>query len=179
MTQEVCESAGLRACVIGGIALQRRGEPCYTADADLSVLVEPGHEAAVVDALLARLAPRIENAAAFAAQSRVILARAQRRGHRYRAAGLPYEARVMERSSPWILGAGAHLRTCSAKDLWDENLRRKRQGLGGHHQCPRTPGRPARSGPHAPRIAPVTRRQGSPELAQELERRIERHLGRP
>ena len=39
--QHACEELGLQFCVIGGVALQRWGEPRFTADADLSVLVEP------------------------------------------------------------------------------------------------------------------------------------------
>jgi hypothetical protein len=75
--QAAYESIGSRGCVIGGVALQRWGEPRFTADADLSVLVAPGDEARVIQALLARLSARIENAAQFAEQSRVILARSQ------------------------------------------------------------------------------------------------------
>ena len=46
--QGACEKLGLPFCVIGGVALQRWGEPRFTADADLSVLVEPGEEAPVI-----------------------------------------------------------------------------------------------------------------------------------
>lgn len=58
--QAVCERIGLEFCVINGVALQRRGEPRFTADVDLSVLVEPGGEDAVASELLAGLeAPEI------------------------------------------------------------------------------------------------------------------------
>ena len=52
-------------------------------------------------ALLARLPARIEDAARFAEQSRVVLARSQAGvGIDIVLAGLPFEARVVERSSP-------------------------------------------------------------------------------
>ena len=49
--QAVSEELGLKFFVIGGVALQRWGEPRFTADADLSVLAEPGREDTVASAL--------------------------------------------------------------------------------------------------------------------------------
>lgn len=116
--QAACEAIGLRGCVVGGVALQRWGEPRYTADADLSVLIEAGDEARVARALLARLPARIADAEAFALRTRVVLAKsAEGVGLDIVLAGLPFEARVVEWASPWDLGDGTHLRTCSAEDL--------------------------------------------------------------
>ena len=39
-------------CVIGGLAVQRWGQPRFTADTDLTVLAPFGTEGALVDALL-------------------------------------------------------------------------------------------------------------------------------
>jgi len=62
--QQACINTGYRFCVIGGVALQRWGEPRFTADADLSVLVEPGQESQAVRSLLDELPARIEDAPA-------------------------------------------------------------------------------------------------------------------
>lgn len=175
--QEVYESAGLRGCVIGGIALQRWGEPRYTADVDLSVLVEAGQEAKVTRLLLTRFTPRISAAADFAARSRVVLVRsASGVGIDIALAGLPYEVRVVERSSDWDLG-GARLHTCSAEDLlvmktfagrdkdWaDVTGILERQGRQLDLDLVRR------------ELGPLLAAKQAPELAQELERRISRHV---
>lgn len=116
--QAVCERIGLKFCVIGGVALQRWGEPRFTADVDLSVLVEPGGEAAVASELLARMEARIEAPLEFAQRTRVLLLKsAEGVGIDIVLAGLPFEARVIERSSLWTIDANTVLRTCSAEDL--------------------------------------------------------------
>ena len=116
--QQACINTGYRFCVIGGVALQRWGEPRFTADVDLSVLVEPGQEARAVRTLLDELPARIDDAPGFAERTRVVLAQSdQGVGIDIVLAGLPFEERVIERSSHWRLGDSATLRTCSAEDL--------------------------------------------------------------
>jgi 5-methylcytosine-specific restriction endonuclease McrA len=48
------EAHDLHACLIGGLAVQRWGEPRLTQDVDLTVLAEYGKEEDVVDAVLVR-----------------------------------------------------------------------------------------------------------------------------
>lgn len=116
--QEVCKKIGLQFCVIGGVALQRWGEPRFTADVDLSVLVEPGEEDTVASELLARLPARIEAPLEFAQKTRVLLLKSTDGiGIDIVLAGLPFEARVIERSSWWTIDDNTVLRTCSAEDL--------------------------------------------------------------
>jgi len=116
--QTACQEIGLRFCVIGGVALQRWGEPRYTADVDLSVLTEPGEESAAAQALLRELPARIEGALAFAERARVLLLRSEQAvGIDIVLAGLPFEARVIQRATDWELGDSRKLRTCSAEDL--------------------------------------------------------------
>jgi hypothetical protein len=60
------DSQGSRACIIGGLAVQRWGEPRLTRDVDLTVMAEIGSEEPLVDACLARFSPRIPDARDFA-----------------------------------------------------------------------------------------------------------------
>jgi len=116
--QAACLSHGWKFCVIGGVAVQRWGEPRFTRDVDLTVLSGFGHEVEYVDALLAAYEPRIEDAREFALRNRVLLIRS--------AAGvpidislgaMPFEERAVARGSPFVLDAGRSILTCSAEDL--------------------------------------------------------------
>ena len=176
--QAVCEKLGLPFCVIGGIALQRWGEPRFTADADISVLVEPGEELQVAEALLQELPARIDDALGFAARTRVVLARsAGNVGIDIVLAGLPFEARVISRATPWHLGDGTSLHTCSAEDLvvmkvfaardkdWaDVTSILERHGEQLDFDLIRH------------ELVPLLDAKGEPDLASELERRIRRHV---
>jgi hypothetical protein len=112
------QRAALRYCLIGGIALQRWGMPRTTLDVDVTVMTEFGHEEPVIALLLTWLRPRIPDAAAFAAESRVLPANTdQGVGVDVSLGALPFESRMIERSSIWPLDASRSLRTCSAEDL--------------------------------------------------------------
>ena len=50
--EEFCRSRGWRFCFIGGVALQRWGEPRQTIDVDLTLLTGFGGEEAYADSLL-------------------------------------------------------------------------------------------------------------------------------
>lgn len=176
--QAACEKLGLSFCVIGGVALQRWGEPRFTADADISVLVEPGEELQVAEALLMDLPARIDDALGFAARTRVVLARsAGNVGIDIVLAGLPFEARVIGRATPWALGDGNSLQTCSAEDLvvmkvfaardkdWaDVTGILERQGEKLDFDLIRH------------ELVPLLEAKGEPDLVNELERRIKRHV---
>ena len=56
--QAVLSAAGIRSCVIGGLAVQRWGEPRATQDVDFSVLAPPGEEQRPLDLLLKAFTPR-------------------------------------------------------------------------------------------------------------------------
>ena len=73
--QNICQSQGWQFCFIGGLALQRWGEPRRTVDVDISVFVGFGNEQQFCDALLEHFAPRISDAAEFARDRRVLLLR--------------------------------------------------------------------------------------------------------
>ena len=112
------DTAGWRACVIGGLAVQRWGEPRLTQDVDLTVLVGLGDEARFVDSVLSRFPGRRPDVRRFALTYRVILVRAS--------AGVPldialgstqFEIESVDRSSSWEIEPGRVIRTCSAEDL--------------------------------------------------------------
>ena len=70
-----CDRLGGRSCFIGGIAVQRWGEPRVTRDVNLNLMAGFGGEDSMLDALLAVYAARIENAREFARRHRVLLLR--------------------------------------------------------------------------------------------------------
>ena len=78
--QSFCRERGWKFCFIGGLALQRWGEPRLTGDVDLTILTGFGDEAAYIDALCGRYEGRIPDTAEFARRNRVLLLQSER-GH--------------------------------------------------------------------------------------------------
>lgn len=116
--QSVCQSQGWQFCFIGGVALQRWGEPRETVDVDLSLFVGFGQELPFSEVLLQHFEPRISNAADFAQERRVLLLRSSNGvGLDVAFAALPYEELMIERSSYFDYPPGPSLRTCSSEDL--------------------------------------------------------------
>lgn len=109
---------GWRFCFIGGVALQRWGEPRFTADVDLTLLTGFGNEEPYIDALLAAFPSRIPEAREFARHNRVLLL-SSREGVGFDIAlgGLPFEESVVERATRFLYPPGFSLITCSAEDL--------------------------------------------------------------
>ncbi len=116
--QALCESRRWRYCFIGGIALQRWGEPRLTVDVDLTLFTGFGSEEPFVDTLAASFPHRIVGAREFALRNRVLLLKSERGiPIDISLAGLPFEARVVDRASSFAFLPGLALRTCSAEDL--------------------------------------------------------------
>jgi hypothetical protein len=116
--QRLCEKHHWRFCFIGGVAVQRWGEPRLTQDVDLTILTGLGCEEQFADVLLEAFHPRRTDARAFALQYRVLLLRTASGVDVDAALGaLPFEERCVERASPWEWTPGESLRTCSAEDL--------------------------------------------------------------
>lgn len=114
----LCTAQGWNFCLIGGLALQRWGEPRETIDVDLTLLTGFGGEDAFIQTLLQHFEPRIEHAAEFALRHRVLLLRAKSGvGLDIALAGLPFEERAVARSSLFTFPTDVVLRTCSAEDL--------------------------------------------------------------
>ncbi|MEO5895211.1 MAG: nucleotidyl transferase AbiEii/AbiGii toxin family protein [Vicinamibacterales bacterium] len=116
--QSVCEREGWQFCFIGGLAVQRWGEPRETVDVDLTLVTGFGGEDRFVTRLIADFEARIPAAAAFARDNRVLLLRTDSGvGLDIALGGLPFEATAVERSSPFTFPPDVVLRTCSAEDL--------------------------------------------------------------
>jgi len=116
--QAFCDGQGWRSCVIGGLAVQRWGEPRATLDVDLTVLAGFGGEGRFIDALLAAYPARIKDAGEFARRHRVVLLRTlDGVGIDVSLGALPFEERVISRASLFSFGPGLDIRTCSAEDL--------------------------------------------------------------
>jgi Nucleotidyl transferase AbiEii toxin, Type IV TA system len=116
--QEFCDRQGWRSCFIGGLAVQRWGEPRVTRDVDLVLLTGFGGEEAFIDALVAAYPARIDNAAEFARRLRVLLLKTPGEvGIDISLGALPFEERVVSRASAFSFGPGLEIRTCSAEDL--------------------------------------------------------------
>lgn len=116
--QAVCGQHGWRFCFIGGVAVQRWGEPRLTQDVDLTLLTGFGGEEAYVDALLETLSPRRQDAREFALVHRVLLVRTGGGVDVDVALGaFPFEERSVARASAWSWADGGSLLTCSAEDL--------------------------------------------------------------
>ncbi len=115
--QRFCEQLEWDFCFIGGLAVQRWGEPRMTRDADLTLLAGFGTEESYIDTLLETFEGRLPDARNFALSHRVILARHSNNTPLDIALGaLPFEEGSVRRSSLWDIGEGK-LRTCSANDL--------------------------------------------------------------
>ena len=116
--EQICRAARFRFCFIGGLAVQRWGEPRMTADVDLTVITGFGGEEPYVDTLLGALRGRIDDARPFALRHRTLLVTASNGVHADISLGaMPFEERAVDRASAFAIGDGQSLTTCSAEDL--------------------------------------------------------------
>ena len=119
LLQDFCQRQKWRFCFIGGIALQRWGEPRLTVDADLSLFSGFGDEDRFIDPLLTSFRPRIPDAKAFALRTRVVLLESPAGvGFDVALAGLPMEEEIIGRATPFPFLPHVSLVTCSAEDLF-------------------------------------------------------------
>jgi Nucleotidyl transferase AbiEii toxin, Type IV TA system len=116
--QAVCVTHDWRFCFIGGLAVQRWGEPRETVDVDLTLLTGFADENRYVSVLMDRFEARIDDAAQFASVNRVLLLRAASGvGLDIALGGLPFEELAVSRASLFNYPPDVPLRTCSAEDL--------------------------------------------------------------
>ncbi len=89
-----------------------------TAVVDLTVVTGFGQEARYVDGLLGALRGRIPDAREFALRYRTLLLAARNGVHADVSLGaMPFEERAAERATPFDVGDGRWITTCSAEDL--------------------------------------------------------------
>lgn len=106
-------------CIIGGLAIQRWGEPRLTRDADLTLLTGFGEEEQFADALLQRFQGRRPDSRAFSLVNRVLLIRASNgKDVDVSFGALDFEVSMLKRATPFEFDAGLVLPTCSAEDLF-------------------------------------------------------------
>jgi predicted nucleotidyltransferase len=116
--QEFLTEKDWRFTFIGGLALLRWGRRRTTEDVDGTLLTMFTDEEKYIDAILARFTSRISGAREFALQNRVLLLTASNGvSIDFSLGGLPFEQKVIERSSLYEYTKGCKLRTCSAEDL--------------------------------------------------------------
>ncbi len=106
-------------CFIGGLALQRWGNPRVTVDADLTLLTGFFDEARFVDAILQRFSARRSDMREIALRQRVVLVSAANgTGIDIALGGLPFEENSVRRATLWRgPGEKPAFLTCSAEDL--------------------------------------------------------------
>lgn len=110
------KNASIPACLIGGMAVSRWGQPRTTTDSDVSALAPYGEEARMLDVLLAHFEPRRQDARVFAMRNRVLLISALGVGVDVALAAFPFELEAIGAATIWDLGT-ARLPTCSAEHL--------------------------------------------------------------
>lgn len=116
--QDFCRGRGWRSCVIGGLAVQRWGEPRLTRDVDVTLLTGFGSETSYVDGLLSAFRGRLSDAREFALRNRVLLL-SSRSGIPIDVAlgAMPFEEAAVSRATPFRIGPELELSTCGAEDL--------------------------------------------------------------
>ena len=116
--QQTLTTVGFHFCFIGGIVLQRWGEPRFTRDIDLTLLCPFGDESYIAAALEPLLVSRIASPREFAAETRIYLGQLSN-GTPVDIAlgGLPFEERAVGRATRYAFSDDIALLTCSAEDL--------------------------------------------------------------
>ena len=116
--QTFLERQNYQFCFIGGIAVQRWGEPRVTSDADVTIVVEFGAEKPVLQTILDRYQPRVADPISFAIQSCALLVEnTSRIGIAIALGGLPFEQRMVDWSTLRNAAVANTIRSCSAEDL--------------------------------------------------------------
>ena len=120
--KEVCDFMKKRRwkfCVIGGLAVQRWGEPRETLDVDLTLLSAFGEEERYVTALLDAFKSRIADGQQFALTRRVLLIKASNgKSIDISLGALQFEVSMMRRAMQIAFCPGLTLPCCTAEDLF-------------------------------------------------------------
>ena len=116
--QDFCEANHWGYCFIGGVALQRWGEPRVTQDVDLTLVTGFGNEKSFIEPFLEKYSARIDDAEKFALDNRVLLLVSETGiGIDIALGGLPFEELAVEHATRFEFLPEVKLKTCSAEDL--------------------------------------------------------------
>ncbi|HLC15109.1 MAG TPA: nucleotidyl transferase AbiEii/AbiGii toxin family protein [Thermodesulfovibrionia bacterium] len=116
--QQFMEHRKWAFCFIGAVAVLRWGQARMTMDIDLSLFADYGKETGYIDPLLSNFESRISNPVEFALKNRVLLLRASNKvSVDISLAALPFERRMIERSTLFQFAPDCPLLICSAEDL--------------------------------------------------------------
>ena len=106
-------------CIIGGLAIQRWGEPRLTRDADLTLLTGFGEEERFASVLLETFRGRRPDTLEFALMNRVLLISASNgKDVDVSFGALNFEISMLKRATSFEFATGTVLPTCSAEDLF-------------------------------------------------------------
>lgn len=109
---------GIKYVIIGGIALQKWGEPRFTRDLDFTILVKPGEEEKVIKKILSVFSPRISDALNFALKNRICLVKSSDGYEIDISLGiLGYEEELIRRAKECKISKRYSVKVCSAEDL--------------------------------------------------------------
>ncbi|TVM03513.1 MAG: hypothetical protein CV087_04655 [Candidatus Brocadia sp. WS118] len=109
---------GIPYVLIGGIALQWWGEPRFTRDVDVTILVNSRDEEKVIKKMLTCFSPRITDVLEFALKNRICLVKTKDGYEIDISLGIPgYEEEVIKRAVGCKLEKGYVVKICSAEDL--------------------------------------------------------------
>lgn len=115
---EALAALGWQYCFIGGIALQRWGQPRLTNDIDVTIFTSAGEETRYIDELLKLYTGRLPDAREFALENRVLLLASNDGTPIDIALGcITFEEHVISRATRYEFLPGVSLLTCSAEDL--------------------------------------------------------------
>ncbi len=115
--QNFLEKNDWQFCFIGGIALQRWGQPRLTLDADLTLLTGFGEEEIFINKILANFQSRVSDPKEFSLRSRVVLLKIGEVGIDISLGALFFEESAIKRATKYQFLKGVALQTCSAEDL--------------------------------------------------------------
>lgn len=118
--QDFCREQGWRFCFIGGLAVQKWGEPRVTDDVDVTLFTGFGTEGPFIEALLGLdwVEPRIPRAREFALARRVLLLQTTGGvGIDVALGAFAFEEDAIRRGTEITLLPGRALRLCTAEDL--------------------------------------------------------------
>ncbi len=116
--QRFLESIDVEFCFIGGVVVQRWGEPRVTSDVDATIVVPFGTERQTAQKILQRYQSRIDDPLAFSIQARILLLQDLAANRiDLSIGGMPFEQRMLQRSTQWKVPGNHQIKTCSAEDL--------------------------------------------------------------